>query len=101
MQQWGGIFKLKEEMAELAVILNKLCVFPSGQYPDGRPLLMELSQEMADVYAALGYFIDVNKLTIDTSRVDEKYNKFHYWGLSGVTPQPDKNYDTVPKEEWI
>lgn len=84
---WRGIHKLQEEMGELAQVLGKLGPFPEGEHPDGeRPLKERCEDEIADVFAALGYFIVTNGLDYEkiTERRDEKTAKFIEWGLTGI-----------------
>ena len=84
---WRGIHKLQEEMGELAQVLGKIGPFPTGEHPDGeRPLKERCEDEIADVFAALGYFIVTNGLDYEkiTERRDEKTAKFIEWGLTGI-----------------
>lgn len=84
---WRGIFKLQEEMGELAQVLGKLGPFPEGEHPDGeRPLKERCEDEVADVMAVLTYFTKVNKLDFDriSKRADEKLAKFEKWKLTGI-----------------
>jgi NTP pyrophosphatase (non-canonical NTP hydrolase) len=86
-QAWFGIFKLLEEMGELQQVLGKLGPFPDGLHPDGRgDLCVRLQEEVADVLAALTYFIDVNKLPGEdiVVRVDCKLKLYEKWKPIGV-----------------
>lgn len=86
-EEWKGIFKVQEEMGELAQVLGKLAVFPTGLHPDGKgPLKPRLEEEIGDVLAAISYFMTENGLdhaAID-KRLLEKHAKFKEWGLSGI-----------------
>lgn len=91
-EQWRGIFKLLEEMGELQQVLGKLGPFPDGEHPDGeKHLSLRLCDELADVLAAIRYFIEINNLDLDKimMRTDIKLDKFVHWGLTGLlTAQP-------------
>lgn len=96
-----GIFKVKEEMAELAVVLNKLCICPDGRYFDGRDLIAEAKDEMADVCAALCYLMETNGIYYGVGRYDDKLRKFKKWGLTGIElKEQPLTYDNLPKEKW-
>ena len=84
MVRWQGIYKLNEEMGELQQILGKLGPFPHGNHPSGMDLVEAVKNEIADVYAALHYFVHKNKLVIDNEKIDQKLDKYETWGLSGV-----------------
>ena len=63
--KWPGAFKLAEECSEVSHVLMKLM----GGCED--PALVEhLEDEIADVYAAIGFFLDFNRL--DFGRIDER-----------------------------
>lgn len=84
---WRGVGKLTEEAGEVLQLLGKLIPFPDGNHPDGKGHLRErLTDEIADLYAALDYFADINGL--DPARIysrrEEKLQKFFNWRLSGV-----------------
>lgn len=92
--RWAGIAKLQEEMGELAAVLGKLHAYPDGEHPDQQvgapPLLDRLHDEMADVHAALTFFMLTNHL--DSARLrqrsDEKLARFFEWhaaeGMTGT-----------------
>ena len=89
--RWAGIAKLQEEMGELAAVLGKLHAYPDGNHPDGAgPLLDRLHDEMADVHAALTFFMLTNDL--DSARLrarcDKKLATFFAWhqdeGMTGT-----------------
>lgn len=87
---WRGIGKLVEEMGEVAQLLGKLIPFPDGNHPDGKGQLRErLEDEIADLYAALDYFVSENKLDFAkiSFRTDEKLNRFKNWHLSCIALQ--------------
>ena len=91
---WRGHGKLTEELGELLQLLGKALAFPAGAHPDGKGSIgARLPDEIADVYAALDYFSEVNlkDASLDiASRRAMKLSKFHLWGLTGVpTPAPD------------
>jgi len=76
-----GIFKLVEEMGELQQVLGKLASYPNNQHPEDSKLKTALKEELADVYAALQYFVVKNGIDLDYNRVDQKINKFSKWDL--------------------
>lgn len=84
-QKWRGVWKLIEEMSELTTELAKLGPFPSGKHPGrDRNLKKTIEEELADVHAALGYFVRVNKLNVSVDRFNDKTKKFNKWGLTGI-----------------
>jgi NTP pyrophosphatase (non-canonical NTP hydrolase) len=84
-----GFFKLQEEMGELNQVMGKLGPFPDGKHPDGAKNLMKrLADEIADVRAAIDYFVGVNGIPVDDDRHKEKLKKFTKWGLTGIDPRP-------------
>lgn len=86
-ERWTGIKKLAEEMAELATVLAKLEAYPDGQHPDEAehgPLIGRIEDEMADVYAALDYFVtNVNPERVRQRRT-RKGVRFRRWRLPGI-----------------
>lgn len=84
---WRGIGKVIEECGELGQVLGKLIPFPDGNHPDGNgDLCARVEREIADVYAALDYFVETNGLNrreIMTCRL-AKLSKFRGWGLTGL-----------------
>jgi hypothetical protein len=89
-EHWKGIFKLIKEMGELSQLLGKAGPFSSRQHPDGKgELQTRIPFEVADVYAALDYFVENNfsqqqRMAIKLIRRD-KLERFKVWGLTGVT----------------
>ena len=86
-EQWRGIFKLTEECGEVLQLLGKIGPFPDGAHPDGKgDLAPRISDEVADLYAALDYFVEKNSL--DTNAIQDrraaKKSKFDEWGLTGI-----------------
>ena len=81
-----GHCKLQEEMGELNQVMGKIAAFPNTeQHPDGGlPLTQRLEDEIADVQAALDYYVQVNNLDAEkiASRRIDKHHKFIKWGLS-------------------
>ena len=91
-ESWKGIYKLMEEMGELQQALAKLAAFPNGNHPDmecgAPPLLQRLEDEIADVDAALTYFVEVNDAVhLNRVRRVRKIHRFFGWGLAGVPLQ--------------
>lgn len=81
-KKWHGLRKAAEECAELVVELMKLSTFPNGKHPSRRrSLVISTEEELADVLAAVDYFIDRNKL--DRAKIERrkalKYKKFSGW----------------------
>lgn len=84
---WRGLYKLQEEMGELGQVLGKMGPFPHGGHPDGGPPLCARAEaEIADVLAALDYFVRVNRLDagLIAAMRNVKLEKFHKWKLTGV-----------------
>jgi hypothetical protein len=82
MKKWYGLRKAAEECGELVVELMKLATFPDGKHPARkRSLVISTEEELADVMAAVDYFIDRNKL--DRAKIEKrkaaKYKKFTTW----------------------
>jgi NTP pyrophosphatase (non-canonical NTP hydrolase) len=88
-RNWKGpLEKTAEECNELCVELMKLSLFPDGNHPGRRRnVLLSTEDELADVLAAVNYFIDSKKL--DRKRIDKriktKTKKFEKWW--GDTPR--------------
>lgn len=87
---WPGTAKLLEEMGELQQVLGKLIMIGGlTRHWDGdlRPRLVE---ELADVQAALEFFV-VHNLTTEEriqtgARVDEKLDLFQSWHQNATKP---------------
>jgi hypothetical protein len=89
-EKWMGIFKLMEEAGELIQVLSKLGASPAENRPDGSvTLATRVTDEIADLYAALDYFVETNGLDGEpiTNRRREKTAKFHKRQLTGISPQ--------------
>lgn len=96
---WRGIFKLIEETAELTQVLGKLCVVPEGPHwdeqannvngePAQKPLRERLTDEIADVYAALDYLVEQNLTDAERGNIRRrrimKFDRYEEWILTGV-----------------
>lgn len=92
-EHWKGIGKLIEECGELLQIAGKAIAYPVGEHPDGCGDVKErFVQEIADVYAALDYFVDVNKLDLGIilTRKNSKFRLYKRWDLSGIVKYVDQ-----------
>jgi hypothetical protein len=73
-------------MGELQQVLAKMCAY-GGTSHWGGDLRGPLREEMADVYAALTYFTEMNHL--DTPQLRERYERklamFRRWILTGIS----------------
>lgn len=84
---WRGAFKLMEELGELQQLLGKVCACPVGEHWDGKGHLKDrLPLEIADVRAALDYFVITNGLYSESGRHQRKFDLFNKWGCAGVKP---------------
>lgn len=86
-EYWKGIGKVIEECGELLQVAGKAIPFPIGEHPDGCGDVKErFIQEIADVYAALDYFVSVNKLpqVVIEERRGSKLRMFVKWDLTGI-----------------
>jgi len=86
-EMWMGIGKLIEECGEVLQLCGKLILFPDGDHPDGNgDLSVRIEEELADLHAAMRYFILVNNLNTKriSERSDRKMEKFHEWQLVGL-----------------
>lgn len=82
---WPGLGKLIEECGELLQVLGKLIAYPAGTHPDGGPPLQDrLSDESADVQAALTFLHAANAMVQDYNRIDRKVDTFHGWHEEGL-----------------
>lgn len=84
---WYGIYKLTEECGEVLQLLGKAGPFPEAPHPDGKGYIKDrIPDELADVLAAVNYFVIANKLDQEyiLKRSNEKLHKFIHWGLDGI-----------------
>ena len=89
-KRWAGLGKFVEESGELNEIIGKLVATHGGKvgplgdkdYWDGRDLVAEFEDEVADVLAVLSFIIDhnpqLNKSRI-INRAGTKYARFLGW----------------------
>lgn len=89
-----GLSKMVEECGELVKVLGKLMAYPDGEYPDGTNLFDELHDEMADVRAAIDFFVEHNDVDDHflRARAAAKGARFRHWqaGHQQVLPVPSK-----------
>ena len=83
-QVWPGASKLIEEMGELQQVLGKLLgTAGETKHWDGSDLKERLKEEMADVMAALAFFIGTNFTDAEDdwihARAEEKMKRFVEW----------------------
>lgn len=72
-EEWPGLAKLAEECGELLQVIGKIIAFPAGEHPDGAgSLLARLTDEMADVSAAVWYAGKANK-ELDWEAFKDRY----------------------------
>ena len=79
---FGGVFKLQEECAELSVVLAKLVTVDAGPYYDGRNLPKEIVDELADVVAAANFYMGrrpAEEVERYCERLIEKGKRFEEW----------------------
>jgi len=81
---WPGLAKLSEECGELVQVIGKIMAYPDPHevHPDGKGKLHDrLTEEAADVMAALEYMVSVNtvKRKKVRERVGMKLNRFLKW----------------------
>lgn len=79
---WPGTAKTLEEMGELGQVLGKLIALGGPiEHWDGTKLDRRLTEEIADVYAALDFFVDMNGL--DKGKIErrraKKFKLFWSW----------------------
>lgn len=81
-ETWPGLGKCVEECAELSVVLGKI-ITNHGRpvYYDGRELMDEAHEEVADVLASVIYFIKENDFDREfiLRRMEDKLDKFYSW----------------------
>lgn len=86
---WPGMSKLIEEMGELGQVLGKLMgTGGEAKHWDGSNLRERVIEELADVYAAIRFFV-ANNLTEEegaalSKRVVEKRRLFEEWHAGGT-----------------
>lgn len=84
---WPGLGKLSEECGELIQVIGKLIAYRTGPHPDGgAPLPERLTEEVADVLAALHFVIEANGLDDAwiLERSAAKLDRFNRWHSAGV-----------------
>jgi len=86
--KWPGTSKLIEEMGELAQVLGKLLGNNGeAQHWDGTDLRERLVEELADVRAALMFFIYMNLMPEESNRSRDrahvKLDRFNEWHEKG------------------
>lgn len=86
---WRGIQKVIEEVCELGAEGARLNAFPVGDHPNGKgPVIVHLLNEMADVTAAIRFFVHKNGFALNDDRINEKIGRFIRWdrkpGMSGI-----------------
>jgi NTP pyrophosphatase (non-canonical NTP hydrolase) len=90
-QVWPGASKVIEEMGELQQVLGKLIATAGDtKHWEGKDLKDRLKEEIADVKAALFFFMavnfDVNDRADVVMRSDEKYQLFLKWHANPEAP---------------
>lgn len=90
---WKGVHKLTEEAGEVLQVLGKLNAYPKCNHPR-TDLKAKLLEELADLDAALNYFLLNNFTSAEIHSINErafqKGRKFEQWGLSGIKVADDK-----------
>ena len=85
---WPGTSKVLEEMGELTQVLGKL-IGSHGEtdHYDGSDLRQRLVEEVADVRAALTFFVEFNMTSEEKDRIlcrmCEKLTRFNKWHAEG------------------
>lgn len=87
---WPGLGKIVEEKDELGTVLGKLMAYPKGDHPDGSDLYADLHEELADVCAAVEFFVAANGLDEEfiARRAGQKIGRFHHWHEGGAEVMP-------------
>jgi NTP pyrophosphatase (non-canonical NTP hydrolase) len=86
---WRGIGKLVEECGEVLQLCGKLFAFPYGDHPDDNgDLAIRIEEELADLHAAMRYFILMNEIDVAriNARSEKKLARFYDWVLTGLKP---------------
>lgn len=82
---WPGTSKLLEEMGELQQVLGKLLGAGQTKHWDGSDLRQRLIEEIADVQAALSFFVNHNLNAVEASEISGrellKVAQFEKWHL--------------------
>lgn len=88
-QKWPGLSKLIEEMGEVQQLLGKL-IATNGEpaHWDGSNLIVRLQEELADLAAAMIFFLSRNKLDtpLYSARVLKKVEQFKQWHTAQKSP---------------
>jgi hypothetical protein len=80
--EWPGAAKLIEECGETLQVLGKLIAIRGGSdHFDGSNLHERLREELADLWAALAFFISHSSVNADAveGRMREKFALFNEW----------------------
>lgn len=88
---WPGASKVIEEMGELLQVLGKLvAIRGQADHWDGSDLTARLHEEIADVEAALAFFVRANGLDANLigQRQGEKVMRFWQWQTEGTPDIP-------------
>lgn len=83
-EEYPGLSKIVEESGEVLQIIGKLInSLGNPQHFDGSNLRKKLINELADLDAALEFFIayglSQNETELLNNRMEEKFNKFKSW----------------------
>lgn len=89
---WPGASKVIEEMGEALQIFGKLIgAGGNTEYWGGLDLRAKLVEELGDVYATIGYFIDRNLTNWEVIEIFErakmKQQRFDSWHTAGHDPK--------------
>lgn len=87
---WPGTSKLLEEQGELVQVLGKLMAIGGETKHWSGDLRAMLVEELADVQAAVAFFIEVNLTGAEQDRIDarflEKLHRFYDWQKNPTKP---------------
>jgi len=102
VMRWPGIHKMTEELGELVHVASQLKAYPIAEHPallDGdKPILCRLQEELADVLAAVSWFVRQHHEHLDAATILDRflykidlYDQWHALGnMQGVwTRWPD------------
>jgi NTP pyrophosphatase (non-canonical NTP hydrolase) len=89
---WPGLSKLVEEAGEVLQVAGKLMAMGGAvDHWDGQNLKKEIVDELADLLAAIDFFVHVNELDerAISIRKNEKYGRFLGWHVEhgGLLPE--------------